>query len=373
MEVFQMEGQRKFITMLIAWLGSLVLAKFGPAWGGIWDTAAPQIILWGVAGLYFLSNYLAKGAADTFVPENWLSGKRITVGLILALITPFLSSSSTEFKDSTTQLLSTAAETLTPILFMIFQNLSDKKLVANTALAVPMAIPTVTAASSSSAPVYAPAPAPAPAAAAGPSKNLLKDRIAASRATLALSWEATKQYLLGTFNARFELALKRYANINMSTIEAARRAVAEVVGVQLDDKTCQAIGQIPGFLGALGASLDAKQILPDLLTAIDKYPELAYMKKSFTNRAIWYAVKEACDVLTIRCQSGVTEDVKAALVEAGMSLWEAEKTAPMMPLQMYYTTVHDSVTGAGVPGTYGYRDFSVFVLAGVDPTTMESY
>lgn len=363
-----MEGQRKFIVMLIAWLGSLILAKFGPGWGGIWDTVAPQLVLWITASIYFLSNYLSKGATDVFIPENWLSGKRIVVGLILALITPFLASSTAEFKDSTAQLISTAAETLTPIMFMIFQNLSDKKLVANTA--APMAIPT--AASSSSAPVYAPV-ATTVSNPVAPAKNSLKERIAASRTTLSASWEACKAYLLGTFNARFELALRRYANINMSTIEAARRAIAEVVGVQLDDKTCQAIGQIPGFLGALGASLDAKQILPDLFTAIDKYPELAYMKKSFTNRAIWYAVKEACDVLTIRCQSGVTEDVKAALVEAGMSLWEAEKTAPMMPLQMYYTTVHDPVTGAGVPGTYGYRDFSVFVLAGVDPITMESY
>jgi hypothetical protein len=369
-----MEGSRKFIVMLVAWLGSLVLAKYGPAWGGIWETAAPQLILWGTAGLYFLSNYLSKGAADTFIPENWLSGKRITVGLILALITPFLANSSAEFKDSTTQLLSTAAETLTPVLFMIFQNLSDKKMATNTGGVVVAPKPTVTVTSGPVAPVYAPpivtstTAAPAPAA-----KNSLKERIAASRVTLGASWEATKAYLLGTFNDRFELALKRYANINMSTIEAARRAVAEVVGVQLDDKTCQAIGQIPGFLGALGASLDAKQILPDMLAAIDRTPELAYMKKSFTNRAIWYAVKEACDVLTIRCQSGNTEDAKAALVEAGMSLWEAEKTAPMLPLQMYYTTVHDPVTGAGVPGTYGYRDFSVFVLAGVDPITMESY
>jgi hypothetical protein len=370
-----MEGSRKFIVMLVAWLGSLVLAKFGPSWGGLWDTAAPQIILWGTAGIYFLSNYLSKGATDVFIPENWLSGKRITVGLILALITPFLASSSTEFKDSTTQLISTAAETLTPILFMVFQHLSDKKLAVNTGVAQPVVKPNVTTASAPVAPTYAPVATASTSSASAPVlmyANTLKERIAASRATLSASWEATKAYLLGTFNARFELALKRYANINMSTIEAARRAVAEVVGVQLDDKTCQAIGQIPGFLGALGAALDAKQILPDLLAAIDKTPELAYMKKSFTNRAIWYAVKEACDVLTIRCQSGVTEDVKAALVEAGMSLWEAEKTAPFMPLQMYYTTVRDA-NGQGLPGTYGYRDFSMFVLAGVDPMTMESY
>ena len=369
-----MEGQRKFIVMLVAWIGSLVLAKFGPGWGGLWNTAAPQLVLWIAAGFYFLSNYLSKGATDTFIPENWLSGKRIVVGLVLTLVTPFLANSTADFKDSTSQLISTAAETLTPLIFMIFQNLSDKKLAANTGVVQPVATPTVTIASSTAVPVYAPvtaAPTSAPAAAV-PAKNSLKERIAASRATLGASWEACKAYLLGTFSDRFEAALKRYANINMSTIEAARRAVLDVVGVQLDDKTCQAIGQIPGFLGALGAALDAKQILPDLLAAIDRTPELAYMKKAFTNRAIWYAVKEACDALTIRCQSGVTEDVKAALVEAGMSLWEAEKTAPFMPLQMYYTTVRDA-NGQGVPGTYGYRDFSVFVLAGVDPITMESY
>lgn len=370
-----MEGQRKFIAMLVAWLGSLVLAKFGPAWGGIWDTAAPQIILWVTAGLYFLSNYLSKGASDVFVPANWLSGKRITVGLVLTLITPFLANSSAEFKDSTTQLISTAAETLTPILYMIFQNMSDKKMAAN----VPVSY-TATASSSVTVtpPVITPSVVPtvvSPVISSIPSvaaKNSLKERIAASRATLGASWDACKSYLLGTFNARFEAALKRYANINMSTIEAARRAVMEVVGVQLDDKTCQAIGQIPGFLGALGAALDSKQILPDLLSAIDRTPELAYMKKAFTNRAIWYSVKEACDDITIRCQSGVTDTAKAALVEAGMSLWEAEKTVPMLPSQMYWTTVRDA-TGAGVPGTYGYRDFSVAVLAGVDPITFENY
>jgi hypothetical protein len=253
---------------------------------------------------------------------------------------------------------------------MVFQNMSDKKLAANAGVIQPVSIPTVTTTSAPVATNYAPvATMSAPIT---PAKNSLKERIAASRATLGASWEATKAYLLGTFNARFEAALKRYANINMSTIEAARRAVMDIVGVQLDDKTCQTIGQIPGFLGALGAALDSKQILPDLLAAIDRTPELAYMKKAFTNRAIWYSVKEACDVLTIRCQSGVTEDVKAALVEAGMSLWEAEKTAPFMPLQMYYTTVRDA-NGQGLPGTYGYREFSVFVLAGVDPITMESY
>ena len=155
-----MEGSRKFIVMLVAWLGSLVLAKFGPSWGGLWDTAAPQLILWGTAGIYFLSNYLSKGATDTFIPENWLSGKRITVGMILALITPFLANSSTEFKDSTTQLISTAAETLTPILFMIFQNMSDKKLAANSGTVQSPAKPYTVPVSGPVGPILSPMSAP---------------------------------------------------------------------------------------------------------------------------------------------------------------------------------------------------------------------
>jgi hypothetical protein len=380
MEVFKMtlEGSRKFWTMVLGLLVVWVLAKFGPTWGGVFETSIPVLtIVLGSVG-YFVFNYIKKTTADVFVPDNWLAGKRNIIGLLLMFATPFLTSLTTENKDIITQTITYVADAAVPLFFMLFQTLSDKKMAAVTTIkdagtatdagGAPAMIPYIPTAGLPAPIIQTPAPV-----STGVPQNTLKVQIATTRAALSASWEAVKSYLLGTFGARFEAALKRYANINMSTIEAARRAVMEVMEVQLDDKTCQAIGQIPGFLGALGAGLDVAKILPDLLSAIDRTPELVYMKTAFTKRAIWYAVKDACDAITVRCQTGKAEDAKAALQEAGMTLWEAEKSAPFMPFQMYYTTVKDPVTGAGVPGTYGYRDFSAALLAGVDPITMEDF
>lgn len=372
-----LEGSRKFVTMWLGVVGLIVVAKFGATWGGVFETIAPYIAIVLGTGIYMLYNYLQKTTADTFVPDNWLAGKRVFIGAVLAVVAPLLGGFGNEIKDATTQMLATFCETLVPVVFMITQSLSDKKMAA-----LPPTLQAKSASSSVTAQAFSDVTFVSPSnssdasttpnvGASTPSENSLRKRIAAGRASLSASWEATKSYLIGTFNVRFEAALKRFADINMSTIEATRRAVMEVMGVQLDDKTCQAIGQIPGFLGALGAGLDVTRILPDLLAAIDRTPELAYMKTAFTKRAIWYSVKEAVDNVTLRCQSGITETAKAALMEAGMSLWEAEKTIPFLPSQMYYTTQKDPNTGAGIPGTYGYRDFSVFVLAGVDPYTME--
>ena len=373
-----LEGSRKFWTMVLGLLVIWVLNTFGPTWGGIFETSIPVLtVVLGTVG-YFIFNYINKTTADQFVPDNWLAGKRTVVGLLLTFIAPFLTSLSVENKDILNQTITYVADAAVPLFFMLFQTLSDKKMAA-----VTTAKDAGTVTGSASAPSQPATSSPgvtistvstsASAVVLDNAKptNSLKVKIADIRTSLGASWAAVKAYLLGTFSARFEAALKRFANMNMSTIEAARRAVMDVMEVQLDDKTCQSIGQIPGFLGALGAGLDVTKILPDLLDAIDRTPELVYMKVAFTKRAIWYGVKDALDGITIRCQSGDTVDVKAALVEAGMSLWEAEKSAPFMPFQMYYTTVKDPVTGAGVTGTYGYRDFSAALLGGVDPYTME--
>lgn len=65
-----LEGARKFTAMLLGLAGTWVLAKFGPQWGGIWNSAiviaSPMI----GSGLYMLVNYLQKTSSDTFVPEN---------------------------------------------------------------------------------------------------------------------------------------------------------------------------------------------------------------------------------------------------------------------------------------------------------------
>jgi hypothetical protein len=375
-----LEGSRKFWGMLLGLLLIWVLNTFGPSWGGIFETSVPTLtVVLGTVG-YFIFNYINKTTADVFVPDNILAGKRTIIGLLLTFIAPFLTSLTPENKDILNQTITYVADAAVPLFFMLFQTLSDKKMAAVTTA---KDAGTVTAGSASAQTPYQPATSSpgisistvstaAPAAVADNTRpaNSLKAKIAAIRASLAASWAAVKAYLLGTFATRFEMALKRYANMSMSTIEVARRAVMEVMEVQLDDKTCQAIGQIPGFLGAFSTGMDVAKILPDLLDAIDRTPELVYMKAAFTKRAIWYGVKDAVDGITIRCQSGDTTVVKAALVEAGMSLWEAEKSAPFMPFQMYYTTVRDT-NGQGVPGTYGYRDFSAALLGGVDPYTMD--
>jgi len=125
-----LEGSRKFIAMLLGLIGTWVLAKYGPSWGGIFNSgvaiAAPMI----GASLYMLVNYLQKSTADTFVPENWLAGKRTFIGLILAILAPVIASTSAEAQDSINQSITLVADLAVPGIFMLFQTLSDKKMAA---------------------------------------------------------------------------------------------------------------------------------------------------------------------------------------------------------------------------------------------------
>lgn len=126
-----LEGSRKFIVMLLALISTFVVAKFGPAWGGIFSTgaavAAPMI----GAGLYYLINYLTKTSSDIFVPENWLSGKRTVIGIVLTMIAPLLATASIESKDVVTQAITLIADLAVPGLYALFQGLSDKKMKTN--------------------------------------------------------------------------------------------------------------------------------------------------------------------------------------------------------------------------------------------------
>ena len=156
--------------------------------------------------------------------------------------------------------------------------------------------------------------------------------------------------LTGTFKDRFEAALKRFASVSGTTIEAARLAVMEVAGVMLTDKECEMIGQQPGFLGALGANIDI-HIIGDLLTAIDSTPELAYMKKSFTNRAVWYAVKGIVDEAVVRLYAG-----------------EGNAASRMVLQEFGYTP--EQARNAQFSGAYP-AGFDPWARAGIDPNTMQ--
>ena len=193
----------------------------------------------------------------------------------------------------------------------------------------------------------------------------VKERIKTARALFG-TWEGAKTYLLGTFKDRFEAALKRYAALSNSTVEAVRKTVLEVVGVQLDDKACEALGQTPGFLGAMSAAADIT-IISDLILAIDKTPELAYLKQAFTDRAVWYAVKSVVDSVVLRIQAGQGNAAsKEALKELGLSQWQIDKSQwSGANLDLWYSTMPED------KNSYSYRQFNVWQLVGIDPYTMK--
>jgi hypothetical protein len=343
--------------MWVAIIAQFVMAKFGAEWGGIFNTFVPYIIPTLAAATYYWWNYAQKKTSDGFAPESWLSGKRTMIGLILTIIAPFISQWSTGTQDAVTQTITLIADVATPALFMLFQAKSDIKLAAPATVTQ-----TAATATTYTAPVVTLPEATVATAIVNQSGNMKTDLKAAS-ATIG-SWEGAKSFMLGTFKDRFEAALKRYAALSMSTIEAVRKAVQDVTGVCLDEKTCQALGQQPGFLGAMSSGVDIT-IIGDLFAAIDKTPELVYMKAPFIKIAVRYARKAILDGVVKNVQSGITETVKTALLYAGMSLYQAEKTIPELPGYMWYSTMPD------VLGTYSFRPFDITVLAGVDPDTLE--
>jgi hypothetical protein len=124
-------GSRKFWTSVFGVILIWVVAKFGPTWGGVFQTAIPTlVIVVGTVG-YYIYNYIQKTTADTFVPENWLSGKRTVINLLLTFIAPMITAWSTEAKDLLTQSITFTADAAVPFFCMIFQSLSDKKLKIN--------------------------------------------------------------------------------------------------------------------------------------------------------------------------------------------------------------------------------------------------
>lgn len=177
----------------------------------------------------------------------------------------------------------------------------------------------------------------------------IKDKIAAARKTFG-TWEGAKAVMLGTFKDRYEAALKRYASMSLQPIEAVRRAVEEVSGVQLTTKECELIANTPGFVGAVTANYDIK-IISDLLDAIDRTPELAYLKTAFTKQAVRYAVKAIIDEAVLRIQAGEGNAAsRLALQEFGYTPEEARNA---------------QFSGGAVHG------FNPWARAGVDPFTLE--
>lgn len=198
---------------------------------------------------------------------------------------------------------------------------------------------------------------------------LVKDRIKSARVMYG-TWEGTKALMMGEFKQRFEDSLKRLVrlNPNIKSIDAARSAILEITGTIVDDKACEAIGQQPGMLGAVGANADIK-IIGDLLNAIDKTKELGYMKTAFIRVATRYAVKSILDEVTIRVQQGDgNEQSRLALEEFGLTRWQINKSYESSgaggEFRIWYSTTNQ-------PGTFQLRSFDQYMLAGVDSTTME--
>lgn len=177
----------------------------------------------------------------------------------------------------------------------------------------------------------------------------IKEKIKTARVMFG-TWQGAKSVMLQTFKDRFETALKRYASIGMTTIEAARKAVYDVTGVTMSDEACERIAKEPGLYGAVAANADIK-IISDLLDAIDKYPELDYMKKAFIKLAVKAVVKGIVDEAVIRIQAGEGNAAsRLALQEFGYTAEQAR----------------NAQYSGGV--VYG---FDPWAKAGVDPFTLE--
>jgi hypothetical protein len=195
-------------------------------------------------------------------------------------------------------------------------------------------------------------------------ESLVKKRIANQRILIGI-WEGAKQYLLGTFNARWEAALNRMLmnNPNMQTVDAIRQMVLEVLNVRMDDKVCEAISTTPGLMGAISTHSDIK-IISDFLDVIDRTKELAYFKKSLTEIAVRYAVKDILDDIALRTQSSDITTVKAALLELGLSQWQIDKSEfSGGQIKIYYSATNQL-------GTFQLTDFDVYQLAGVAKGTL---
>jgi hypothetical protein len=260
------------------------------------------------------------------------------------------------------------ADAAVPFFFMLFQTLSDKKLAANpVAVAAPAGAGStaVIAQAATAIPAGTPVQIVTPIAEAAPVLTMsVKERIAVARKTYG-TWEGAKQMLLGTFKDAFETALRRMLrlNPNLKTIDAVRQAVLEVTGVQLEDRACEAIGQIPGFLGAVGANADIR-IISDFLDAVDRMKELVYYKKIFITLAVRYAVKDIVNKVWQRVQDGAaTESAKQALEEFGLTRWQIDKSQwNGSDLQIWYSTTNQK-------DSYSFRQFDPWMLAGIDPST----
>jgi hypothetical protein len=177
----------------------------------------------------------------------------------------------------------------------------------------------------------------------------IKEKIKNARVMFG-TWQGAKSVILQTFKDRFEAALKRYASIGMTTIEAARKAVYEITGISMSDEACERIAKEPGLYGAIAANADIK-IISDLLDAIDKYPELDYLKKSFIKLAVKAVVKGIIDEAVIRIQAGEGNAAsRLALQEFGYTEAEARNA---------------QYSGGAVYG------FDPWARAGVDPITLE--
>ena len=202
----------------------------------------------------------------------------------------------------------------------------------------------------------------------------LKDKIKTARVIYG-TWEGAKSFYLGWFRERFDLAIKRLANLNptMGGVELVKKAVFEITGGELDDKMCQAIGQIPGYLGAVGAQADIK-VISDLFSAIDNTKELAWMKAGWTKLAVRGAVKAIIDDATLRLQHGGPNDTvdPQVLAEWGLTQYmiNASQFSGNRVDKIMWSTYRDK-DGNPYPGTYNLIDFDPWAMAGVDSTSME--
>jgi len=260
-----LEGYRKFIAMWLGVAAMLISARFGPAVSDIFNTATPYIAIALGTGLYMLINYMQKTTQDTFIPDNWLAGKRTFIGAVLAVVTPLLGSVTPELRDATTQVVTIFLDALVPIVYMITQHLSDKKLAASPIATAPVAQPASISAAQP-LPTSSPStPQPVQPAPQEEPISLVKDRIAS--VVKMINKDTKWDFLEGIWTDKLNAAKQHMLEVNPNlTQEDMNKLLNQYANGVLSPDDCRNVQSVLGLPQVLHAQNDI-QILESMKAA----------------------------------------------------------------------------------------------------------
>lgn len=323
-----LEGYRKFIAMWLGVAAMLISARFGPAVSDIFNTVTPYIAIALGTGLYMLINYMQKTTQDTFIPDNWLAGKRTFIGAVLAVVTPLLGSVTPELRDATTQVVTIFLDALVPIVYMITQHLSDKKLAAS-----PIATSTAPVAQPASTPLPQGFPptssqtASQPAQPAAPQEEIsrVKDRIAS---VVKLINKDTKwDFLEGIWTDKLNAAKQHLLEVNPNmTQEDMNKLLNQYANGVLSPDDCKNVQSVLGLPQVLHAQNDI-QILESMKAAEragQLGPALSQMYLESAIRDVSMSIVSEA-IMRVQNESAGIQAQRRALREFGLDKDTAER------------------------------------------------